>query len=91
MSDDDLDRLARMVDEADQRDGDPDLEDDPDGEDGEDDYVQALDPWGRHAVANWSDDEDFEESGPAERWDEEGPFGHEDDDESAQGWRWEDA
>jgi ribonuclease HI len=88
---DELDRLARMVDEADQRDGDPDLEGEPDMEDGQDDYVQALDPWGCHAKATWNDDEDFEESGPADRWGEEGQFGHEDDEESAIGWRWEGA
>lgn len=87
MTEEDLDLLDRLVDEADQRDGDPDLED-PDREDGEDDYFQplsaeALDQCARSSAWLW--DDDIEESGPADRWAEEGPFGHEDDEESGLG------
>jgi hypothetical protein len=86
---DDLDTLAAMVAEADRLAGDEDFEEEPDREDGADDYFQPLDAHALDYAAGrggWAWDEDFEESGPADRWGEEGPFGHEDDEDPA---RWD--
>lgn len=72
MSDEELDALDRMAREADERDGDPDLED-CDTEDGADDYRQELRWWSDDTTvpAHWRDCEDFEESEyPAEIWGE---------------------